>query len=96
MQQGGTLTATATIAYDDQASNPFLHTYHPDHDNLDAFFQNEQPIGYESYQIMRQFTLVISPPGSDFASMTTSQPVGFRRLSGGDHHHRHRGPDPKL
>ena len=29
------ITATATVNYDDQVSNPFLHTYHPDHDNPD-------------------------------------------------------------
>jgi hypothetical protein len=59
-----------TFAYDDQSSNPFLHTYHPDHDNLDATFQNELPQGSESYGIQRQITLSINPPGNDFASLT--------------------------
>jgi hypothetical protein len=67
---GGTLTATAAFSYDDQSSNPFLHTYHPDHDNLDATFENELPVGSESYGIQRQFTLTISPPNNDFASLT--------------------------
>ena len=67
---GGTLTASATFNYADQSSNPFLHTYHPDHDNLDATFQNQLPVGSESYGIQRQFTLTISPPNNDFASLT--------------------------
>jgi hypothetical protein len=70
--QGGTLTTTVTTTYDDQSSNPFLHTYHPDHDNLDATFQNQLPQGSESYQITRQISLNILPPGNDFASLTTA------------------------
>ena len=69
--QGGVLTATADLAYDDQASNPFLHTYHPDHDNLDAIFQTQLAQGYESYRVTRQITLNVSPPGNDFASLTS-------------------------
>jgi hypothetical protein len=67
---GGTLTASATVSYADPSSNPFLHTYHPDHDNLDVTFQNQLPVGSESYGIQRQFTLTISPPNDDFASLT--------------------------
>lgn len=69
--QGGVLTTTADEPYDDQASNPFLHTYHPDHDNLDSTFQTELAQGYESYRITRQITLNISPPGNDFSSLTS-------------------------
>jgi hypothetical protein len=67
---GGTLGTTVNLPYDDQASNPFLHTYHPDHDNLDATFQHELPIGSESYGISRQITLSLNAPGNDFASLT--------------------------
>ncbi len=69
---GGVLATTVDLAYDDQAANPFLHTYHPDHDNLDATFQTELAQGYESYRITRQVTLNISPPGNDFASLTSA------------------------
>ncbi len=69
---GATLTTTASTAYDDQTSNPFLHTYHPDHDNLDTTFQNQLPIGYESYEIDRLITLAVSQPGNDFASLTSA------------------------
>jgi hypothetical protein len=67
---GGTLTTVVDLPYDDQASNPFLHTYHPDHDNLDATFQNELPVGSESYGITRQITLSMTSAGNDYASLT--------------------------
>ncbi len=74
---GGTLTAVCQVAYDDQASNPFLHTYHPDHDNLDhATFAvgpvQQLPRGSESYDISRTITLSITQPGNDFTSLTTT------------------------
>lgn len=37
--------------------NPFLHVYHPDHDNLDARFQQPLPAGRESFEIRRQISL---------------------------------------
>ncbi len=79
---GGVLTTTVGTAYDDQSSNPFLHTYHPDHDNLDATFQNELAQGYESYGITRQITLNVSPPGNDFVSLTSAAQnlVGYGRF----------------
>jgi len=66
---GATLTGTVTVQYDDQASNPFLHTYHPDHDNLDPTFQFQVGIGQESYQIDRLISLQLTPPGNDFNSL---------------------------
>jgi hypothetical protein len=69
---GGTLATTVQLSYTNQASNPFLHGYHPDHDNLDATFQNQLPRGSESYDITRRIALNISPPGSDFASLTAA------------------------
>ena len=74
---GGRLSTTPPIAvgYDDQAVNPFLHTYHPDHDNLDATFKTQLPQGAESYQITRQISLSITLPGDDFTSLTTANRV---------------------
>lgn len=66
------LTATVTLSFDDPASNPFLHTYHPDHDNLDARFQNALAQGSESYAVQRELTLTVTPPAADFASLTAS------------------------
>lgn len=71
--QTTTLIATnVTTSFDDQASNPFLHTYHPDHDNLNATFNNTLPQGAESYTIRREITLQVTPPADDFTSLTTS------------------------
>lgn len=66
------ITATAAVSHDDQASNPFLHTYHPDHDNLDAQFGAPLPVGDESYGVSRLFRLVVSPPADHFASLTAA------------------------
>ena len=69
--KGGTLATKVTVEHDDHASNPFLHTYHPDHDNLDARFEKKQSQGSESYQIKREITLRLngSQPGFDGLSM---------------------------
>ena len=78
MQQGGTLTAAVPLAYDDHSSNPFLHTYHPDHDNLDALFSTQLARGVESYGVTRQISLTFTTPGNDFDSLTG----GSQDLSG--------------
>jgi len=65
------LSVTVTLAHDDQASSPFLHTYHPDHDNLDTTFKNALPQGSESYAVQRDITLTVLPPSEDFSSLTT-------------------------
>jgi hypothetical protein len=79
MQPGLTLTATVPLAYDDQASNPFLHTYHPDHDNLDALFSTSLARGVESYGVSRQIALTFSDAGEDFDSLSGgSQDLGGR------------------
>jgi hypothetical protein len=68
--QGNTLTTTVTVLNNDQASNPFLHTYHPDHDNLNATFDAVEPRGVESYDVVRNIALEILPPSLDFAGLT--------------------------
>jgi hypothetical protein len=57
---GGTLSNAAplTTAYN-AAENPFVHSYHPDHDNRDSRFQTLLPTGKESFDIRRRFTLTI-------------------------------------
>lgn len=58
----GSLTRTVTLAYNDP-TNPFVHQYHPDHDNKDARFQ---PVGngVESHTVTRTctFTFTATPP----------------------------------
>jgi hypothetical protein len=72
MQAGASMTANVPLSYDDQGPNPFLHTYHPDHDNLDALFGTQLARGLESYGVSRQLTLTFTAPGNDFNSLTRS------------------------
>ena len=59
------------VSYDNQATNPFIHTYHPDHDNRDAEFNTGAlPIGYESFQIIRDIGLLFSLPDDNFDALT--------------------------
>jgi hypothetical protein len=66
------LTATVALGYDDQASNPFLHSYHPDHDNLNETFKTVRPQGSESYSVQRDITLNVTPPADDFSSLVAA------------------------
>jgi len=58
----GSFACTVTVPYNDP-TNPFVHQYHPDHDNRNARLQ---PVGagVESYDISRActFTFTASPP----------------------------------
>jgi hypothetical protein len=78
MAEGQSLSVTIPLAYDNQAANPFLHTYHPDHDNLDASFQAQLPEGVESYGVTRRITLNFTPPADTFESLT----MGSQALTG--------------
>ncbi len=63
------LTTSVVLDYNDHRSNPFIHSYHPDHDNLDATFKNVLAQGAESYTVRRDITLNVNPPANDFASL---------------------------
>lgn len=67
-----TLATTVVQEAGDQAGNPFLHTYHPDHDNLNARFDEAAPQGRESYKIKRVISLTVQSPPNDFESLTQS------------------------
>lgn len=58
----------------DAVTNPFVHTYHPDHDNLDARFEQQVPAGVESPNITRAITLTFTPslPGVSDPTVGTS------------------------
>ena len=66
----GSLHTTVTLGHDDPL-NPFQHAYHPDHDNLDARFEEPLPDGRESFTVTRQLSLEftgedplnLNPPG---------------------------------
>jgi hypothetical protein len=72
----GTASFTITIPFNDP-TNPFVHQYHPDHDNKDARFQ---PVGagVESYNISRActFTFTATPPVGSTASGWGSSVIG--------------------
>ncbi len=57
---GGTLVRTFTLGFNDP-TNPFVHTYHPDHDNRDARLQSLPTPGIESYSVTRACTFQFSP-----------------------------------
>jgi hypothetical protein len=68
------------LAHNDP-TNPFVHTYHPDHDNRDARFQ-PLPAGVESYAVARSIRLNFSStsglitPDPDSASWGAAKMVG--------------------
>lgn len=71
---GSTTQWTIPISFDDE-TNPFVHTYHPDHDNLGTDFKTALKNGDESYTITRtcSFTFTSSPPdGSTIAGWGTT------------------------
>ena len=74
----GDVEVTVSTKYNDHSSNPFLHTYSPDHDNIDARFENELGQGEESFEIIRFITLDLDPVPADFDSLTRLQ----RRVTG--------------
>ena len=53
----GQLDVTLAIGAEDPTS-PYKHTYHPDHDNLDAEFLNPE---IEAFDVSREITLEFSP-----------------------------------
>lgn len=74
LMDGGALSTTVNIGYNQQASNPFVHTYHPDHDNLSADFSRLQPVGQESFTIQRSIGLNFQAATQDFNGLArTSQ-----------------------
>lgn len=72
LQTQTSLTTTVSVGYNDQAANPFVHSYHPDHDNLNATFKSVLPQGSESYSVQRNITLNITPPANNFTSLVSS------------------------
>jgi hypothetical protein len=78
MAQGTNMSCVVDLEYTAQESNPFLHSYHPDHDNLDPLYEGAQELGVESYRVQREIRLSFLEPSDDFAGLTT----GSQSLSG--------------
>lgn len=68
LTQGSSVTTSVTNRFDSHESNPFLHTYHPDHDNLNSSFSSQLPQGSESFTLVRELTLIPRAPANDFNS----------------------------
>jgi hypothetical protein len=66
---GSSLSHTVNIPFNDP-TNPFVHAYHPDHDNRDARFEEFKKGGVESYDITRRLTFQFtsSPPDGSTVS----------------------------
>jgi hypothetical protein len=75
LRSGQTLATSVALDHADTTAHPFLHTYHPDHDNLNATFDARTPRGEESYDVIRQITLSVLPPDDDFNSRTRGHNV---------------------
>ncbi|NQW99702.1 hypothetical protein HQ447_03515, partial [bacterium] len=85
---GSSLDCTIGLPFDDP-TNPFVHQFHPDHDNLDARSET-LGAGVESYTVTRAvtFTFTSTPPGG--SAVTTgwgSRVIGgtYRELVTGLH-----------
>ena len=63
-------------------SNPFIHTYHPDHDNRDARFVPYTIGGTESYTIIRTMRFVFSSATTTLGTDPTSSTWGGSRMVG--------------
>lgn len=71
-ESGSTLQFNVVLDHNDHVSNPFLHTFHPDHDNLkDSDFKTVVAQGVESYGVARAISLQMTPPVLDFGSLTS-------------------------
>jgi hypothetical protein len=84
----GVLTCTVTIPANDP-TNPFIHQYHPDHDNKNARGAALPP-GDESYDITRNctFTFTSTPPsGSSVTQGWGTTIIGgtYREIVSGVH-----------
>lgn len=75
---GGSYNASVPLPHNDP-TNPFLHTYHPDHDNLNQRFNSATPLaaGVESYTVNRAITLTV-----DASSPSNDPGWGSRSLTG--------------
>lgn len=62
--------ASIVTPYDAAGVNPFIHQYHPDHDNLNASFTQTLPKGRESYGITRTIWLSPQAPATDYLGQT--------------------------
>jgi hypothetical protein len=72
---GSSLACTIATPFDDPTS-PFVHQYHPDHDNKSG--ETELEAGEESYDVIREvgFTFTATPPAGGSATGWGSSVIG--------------------
>jgi hypothetical protein len=76
-----TVTCQVTLNFDDPL-NPFVHRYHPDHNNLDERFEQPLPEGTESFTVTRDIELQFAstdPEGLALAGWGDNQLGGTYR-----------------
>lgn len=71
---GGRIELEVPLAFTDR-TNPFVHTYHPDHDNRDAQFRPLTAPGIESYTVVRSIALTFGAAATG-ATLGTSGQAG--------------------
>ena len=61
---GASLASSGLVLAHNAPDNPFVHSYHPDHDNRGPRFDQVLPPGRESFTVTRTFTLAVdtAPP----------------------------------
>lgn len=66
------VTGQINIHHADTIANPFVHAYHPDHDNLDARYEAPLGQGLESFAVRRAFSLTPASEDPSFESLSRS------------------------
>ena len=77
----GSVTCTFTLGAN-HPTNPFLHKYHPDHDNLDPRYEN---VAQEAYAIEREIAVEFGtryPPDEDLTERVPPPGWGASMLGG--------------
>jgi hypothetical protein len=78
---GGFMEVTVPLAFNDP-TNPFIHTYHPDHDNRDARFAPYTAPGVESYTVTRTMRFTFSSAATVLGTDPTASTWGGSRMVG--------------
>ncbi len=71
---GASVAGTVTTPYDDKV-NPFVHRYHPDHNNLTEDFSTKLPAGVESFDITRNVSFFFGDTIQTGTSYSPSVPA---------------------
>lgn len=78
----GTVRCPEIALSQDHPTNPFVHRYHPDHDNWDAQYENPAE---EAYEVRRKITLAFSgrhPPDPDQPERLPPPGWGYEGVGG--------------